>query len=45
VLKLDTGNDEYGLRLPGVEIAPGRGPEHREEMLKTLALFEVEQGS
>ncbi len=45
VLKFDAGNDEYGLRLPGIELAPGRGHEHREEMLKTLALFEIEQGS
>lgn len=43
VLKLDASDDEYGLRLPGVEKTPGRGPEHREEMLKTLALFEVEE--
>ncbi len=43
VLKLDATNDEYGLRLPGVEITPNRGPEHREEVLKVLAFFEVEQ--
>jgi uncharacterized protein (DUF58 family) len=42
VLQVDAGNDEYGLRLPGVEIAPNRGPQHREEVLKTLALFEVD---
>jgi uncharacterized protein (DUF58 family) len=40
VLQLSAGNDEYGLRLPGVEIAPGRGDEHRDSLLKTLALFE-----
>ena len=28
----------YGLRLPGVEIAPGRGPTHRIRCLRALAL-------
>jgi uncharacterized protein (DUF58 family) len=42
VLQVDAGNDEYGLRLPGVEVAPNRGLQHREEVLKTLALFEVD---
>lgn len=32
--------DAYGLRLPGVEIAPGAGEEHRARLLRTLALFE-----
>ena len=40
VLKLSGGADEYGLRLPGIEIAPDRGPEHRERLLTELALFE-----
>ena len=43
VLKLDATNNEYGLRLPGVEITPRRGVEHREEILKALAIFEVEE--
>ena len=42
VLQVDAGNDEYGLRLPGVEVTPNRGLQHREEVLKTLALFEVD---
>jgi uncharacterized protein (DUF58 family) len=42
-LKVAATNDEYGLRLPGVEIAPDRGPEHREEILKALALFETDR--
>ncbi len=42
VLQLDSGSTDYGLRLPGVEIAPGRGLEHREEVLQTLALFGIE---
>jgi uncharacterized protein (DUF58 family) len=29
----------YGLRAPGVEIAPGRGPAHRAECLQALALW------
>jgi uncharacterized protein (DUF58 family) len=28
----------YGLRLPGIEIAPGRGPTHRLRCLRALAL-------
>jgi uncharacterized protein (DUF58 family) len=28
----------YGLRLPGLEIAPGRGEEHRAACLQALAL-------
>ena len=41
VLKLNASNDEYGLRLPGIEIEPARGESHREEVLKRLALFEL----
>lgn len=41
VLQLSRGTDEYGLRLPGVEISPGQGPEHREQVLRELALFEA----
>lgn len=40
VIQLSMGTDEYGLRLPGIEIPPGRGPEHRERLLRELALFE-----
>ena len=42
VLRLNSTNDEYGLRLPGLEIAPARGEAHRDEVLKTLALFELD---
>ena len=31
----------YGLRLPGAEIAPGRGETHRAACLEALALFEA----
>ncbi len=43
VLQLDAGNDEYGLRLPGLEIEPNRGQAHREQVLKALALFELDE--
>lgn len=36
-------NGEYGLRLPGIQIEPGCGPEHRDKCLRSLALFEIEQ--
>ena len=39
VLDAETGLYDYGLRLPGQEIAPGRGPQHRYQVLKALALF------
>ena len=42
VLQLNSRNDEYGLRLPGVEVQPGRGEAHRDAVLKALALFEID---
>lgn len=41
-LELAKGQDEYGLRLPGVEIAPSRGEAHREHILRTLGLYGIE---
>ncbi len=41
VLKLENSNDEYGLRLPGIEIAPGHGEQHKAHILKTLATFQL----
>lgn len=41
VLQLAATSNEYGLRLPGQEIPPGRGEQHRDAVLKALALFEV----
>ncbi|WP_379912634.1 DUF58 domain-containing protein [Marinobacterium aestuariivivens] len=38
-LKLSRERLEYGLRLPGREIAPGRGSRHRHDVLRALALF------
>lgn len=40
-LQVAKTSDEYGLRLPGVEIGQGRGSEHLSEVLTALALFEV----
>jgi uncharacterized protein (DUF58 family) len=42
VLELDKGNNEYGLRIPGIEIEPGSGADHMQAVLKVLALFEIE---
>ena len=39
VLDADAGAAEYGLRLPGVVIAPDRGDRHRHACLRALALF------
>lgn len=45
VLESAKTTDEYGLRLPNIEIAPGKGIDHMERLLRTLALFELEPGS
>jgi uncharacterized protein (DUF58 family) len=34
---------EFGLRIPGTEIEPSRGQDHRHACLKALALFGVEK--
>ncbi|BAZ92620.1 uncharacterized protein FOKN1_0216 [Thiohalobacter thiocyanaticus] len=41
VLELDRDQQRYGLRLPGMEITLGRGPDQRERCLQALALFGV----
>jgi uncharacterized protein (DUF58 family) len=41
VLAADRSGSSYGLRLPGVEIAPARGDRHRAACLQALALFEA----
>jgi uncharacterized protein (DUF58 family) len=43
VLELDVRNIDYGLRLPGIERAPGKGPVHFNKTLETLALFRLNQ--
>ena len=42
VVQLSRSHDEFGLRIPGVEIPPGRSEEHREQVLNALALFEID---
>lgn len=44
LLALSAGDTAYGLRLPGIEIAPDRGEGHRDRLLRELALFEVPEG-
>jgi uncharacterized protein (DUF58 family) len=39
VLAADRAGAHYGLRLPGVEIAPARGDPHRAACLQALALY------
>lgn len=39
VLAAEASGADYGLRLPGLEIAPGRGGRHRHRCLEALALF------
>jgi uncharacterized protein (DUF58 family) len=41
VLAADRAGAHYGLRLPGVEIAPARGDAHRSACLQALALFQL----
>lgn len=38
-LQFDRRGEEYGLRLPDTQIAPGAGDRHREAVLKALALY------
>ena len=40
VLWAEEAGRAYGLRLPGAEIAPGRGEEHKHRCLRALALHE-----
>lgn len=40
VLAAEQAGVRYGLRLPGIEIAPGRGDAHRSACLQALALCE-----
>ncbi len=39
IIKAARTNIEYGLRLPGTFISPGRGEQHKHRCLKALALF------
>jgi len=33
----------YGLRLPGVKLAPGQGAAHRQSALRALALYGIDE--
>ncbi len=41
VLAAERNGARYGLRLPGLEIAPGHGDAHRSSCLQALALYEA----
>jgi len=41
VLSADQAGLRYGLRLPGVELAPDSGEAHRLACLRELALYEI----
>lgn len=43
VLKLARSDGDYGLNIPGVVIAPGRGDAHRHRLLSALALWQRSQ--
>ncbi|MFT4862392.1 MAG: hypothetical protein ACI95C_001613 [Pseudohongiellaceae bacterium] len=42
VLQLSKKGSPFGLKMPGVEIKPAIGVEHRNKMLKALALHQLE---
>jgi len=42
VVDAEAGGERYGLTLPGVELAPNRGPEHRHHCLAALALYGID---
>ena len=39
VLQAEQAGARYGLRLPGIEVAPGRGDAHCSACLQALALY------
>lgn len=39
VLEAEARGERYGLRLPGTELPPQRGPQHRHRCLAALALY------
>jgi uncharacterized protein (DUF58 family) len=44
VLTLDRNNELYGVRLPGIEIQPATGEQHKTLVLQKLALFSLHGG-
>lgn len=45
LLEFDREGEEYGLRLPGAMIEPDCGERHREQLLRELALYGIEERS
>lgn len=43
IIEAERAQQRYGLRLPGVQVDPGRGPAHRDRCLLTLADFGLVQ--
>lgn len=43
VLEVAATQQYYGLRLPGEEIAPAQGENHRDTVLRALALFRLDE--
>ena len=42
IVDCDSVGRSYGLRLPGTELRPAGGPQHRHECLTALALFDTQ---
>jgi uncharacterized protein (DUF58 family) len=42
VVDAEAGGERYGLTLPGIALAPNRGPEHRHHCLAALALYGID---
>ncbi len=42
-LEFERKSEDYGLRLPGRELAPDHGDRHREQVLSALALYGIEE--
>ncbi len=42
VLNLSNMDKPFGMKIPGTEIAPDTGPEHKKKLLRALALYGVE---
>jgi len=41
IVDADRSGEDYGLRLPGLELGPANGEEHRSRCLASLALYEA----
>ena len=43
ILDAEAQGAVYGMRLPGLDLGPQRGPAHRDECLRAVALFGLEE--